>query len=316
MSPSVGDLRLSSLQYRLLSQSPSANYLLKEYDASVTNLFSKRPYISLFTIQIPLPSNLEFWEAESAQAWTALNPLTGAPPSSQPFRSVLGQLFEDPGGGAAISKITHMHHQRIFVLTHCRMLWSLKEIQSLSGPYKPTRPLILDEEMNDTMKMLDGFSKSSRWLQTQGFMANPHKMAIATQTLHAIHMAHLHATPGLMDGVYRLLEGAGSRSSDVSGSSHHRIPKDTVKIRETAYHCAQVLHLARHFPTNAPSEPYDVFNAGITLWFLTPVFKQENSATNPSRDGITQDRYVRYKRFTYSSVKSYLSHPLDVSLLT
>ena len=57
--------------------------------------------------------------------------------------------------------------------------------------------------------------------------------------------------------------------------------EDPRRTRQVAYHCAQVLGLLRHYPSNMPFEPFLTFHAGVVLSCIATLLQ----AGNPSDPG-------------------------------
>jgi hypothetical protein len=177
--------------------------------------------------------------------------------------------------GKVLEDVTDLHRQRILVFTLSRMVWQLKEMQSASASYGRYQGTFLDQEMSDTISILDKFIPINPISQAEGkIQAIPKQtLNLATQCLQAIHMVHLHTIPGLLDSMYQLLKDKASDLHDSSISHIRRLPK----VRRAAFHCAQILALSRGWPSGSSSEPFNVFHAGLALWMVSPLLKQRYS---------------------------------------
>jgi hypothetical protein len=228
-----------------------------------------------------MPCNSAFWEAETAQSWSALCPLIGSPLPGSFFPVAVNNMFQ-AYVAERLERSAHLRHQRILVHTLSRMMWQLKEMQSSFQIYEPRQPAFFEGEFRLSVMMLDRLVAvnplcSSDWLKAS---LDSSTSPMASQTLQAIHLAHLHIVPGLVDSVYQLLKNHCA-DFDKAVQICYRHLRWQSEARRVAFHCAQVLSLCRRYPSGATCEPFNVFHAGLTLWLVAPLLRGDSS---PSGD--------------------------------
>jgi hypothetical protein len=252
------------------------------HDASVTYLGNKRPCVSLATLyRMSLPSSKELWEAESAQAWSSLHPWSRNAPQTNSFGSVMGNL-----GGAR--DIKDSQHQYILILTYTRMLWSMKEITaSPMVSMNINRLRVYESEKDALIQALD------QALVTCGLFdprlkETPDLLRSAMRNAQIIHMCHLHAAGHFMDWLHPLIRGGPG-----SKRAHHSLllwaDKNPKKVREIAYHGAQVMTITRRYPQNLSLEPLNAFHSGIALWCVAGLLMQKPPDVSRSARNIRLD---------------------------
>lgn len=223
-------------------------------------LHNNRPYLSVGDINLNLPCSSEHWEADSAQSWTALHPWTGNYPKSTRLRPLIRTLFD--GSERPTEKITDERQRFLIILTLLRMLWTLKEIKS-----SPISDLIedgLDNGRALLLRAIDSFTQSPIVLSKSHTRT---EMLRIVHRMQLIHISHLYGAGDLMNWLYPYLrkgieiENARVRMLQWAGESPAR-------VREVAYHSAQILALVRQYPSNMPFEPFVIFHAGVVLSFM------------------------------------------------
>ena len=222
-----------------------------------------------------MPCNSTFWEAETAQSWSALCPLTGSPPPGSFFPVAVNDMFE-ACVAERVERGAHLRYQRILVRTISRMMWQLKEMQSSFPIYQPRQPAFFESEFRLSVNMLDRFVALNPLSGTDSLKISLDSSTspMASQTLQAIHIAHLHISPGLVDSVYQLLKNRGT-DFDKAVQFCYRHFRRQSDARRVAFHCAQVLSLCRRYPSGATCEPFNIFHAGLSLWLVAPLLHGE-----------------------------------------
>ena len=164
-----------------------------KYDASVAYLHNNRPFLSTGDINLNLPSSIEHWNAESAQAWASLHPWTRAVPVSPRLRPTIRLMFD--GTTNPLQKIADDEHIFLVVITLVRMLWTLKEIRS-SPINDLTTPAGFNDGRETLLRALDrmtipvvAFSKSH----------TRQEMSRLVHRVQLIHVAHIYGAGDLMN---------------------------------------------------------------------------------------------------------------------
>lgn len=244
-------------------------------DSSICYLYNGRPCLSVTDIDMDLQSSTEQWEAESPQAWAALHPWTETGPQNIRFRPSMRGLYDRPE--EVLRQLTEGHHQIPFILTLMRMLWTSKEIEA--------SPLNNHEHCDSklaksNMEILDLIDRFLDPAEINAKNASP----VAMYKAQTIHMAHLIGAGDIMDWLYSLLRPGPE--ADVARARMHRWAlEDPPRVRQIAYHSAQVLAINRRFPHNSPAEPFNVFHAGAVLWCVAQLLShssQVSQAVNKS----------------------------------
>lgn len=206
---------------------------------------------------------MKLWDAESAYAWTSLQ-LPG-PSSTANLRLLpaIGNLFE--AKEKAIIALKNERHRLIMIFTLSMMLLCLEESSFIlvSGHLGPG----LEHPKQRILEILDHFSQSPvLLLRTLPRL----EVARVVQEMHLVHMTHLHAAGGLMRWINPFLQQVLlSKSSQTASHQTARVLQwgadNPRRVREVAYHCAQILALTRQFPENMCMEAFNTFHAGVIL---------------------------------------------------
>ena len=220
-----------------------------------------------------MPSSPEHWQAESAYSWAALHPWTDKAPQPQRFRPLCRSLLD--GSDNSIKELQPAHH-RYFILTLIRMIWSLKEINgspisSLGG---------MDGTLNIGRKHLQEIVDRFLHIRTALRAATPLsriELFDAYREAQMVHLSHLYGAGDLVDWLHILLR------SPTEARAHSRMmqwaAQDPARVREVAYHSAQVLAILRKYRANFPMEPCSAFQAGTVLWCMTGLLAQSPRET-------------------------------------
>ncbi|KAH8812805.1 hypothetical protein F5884DRAFT_899041 [Xylogone sp. PMI_703] len=242
-----------------------------KYDASVAYLHNNRPFLSIGDMHLDLPCPSQFWNAESAHCWLSMLPSPSEIPKSQSFRWAMRTLFNNTPDPT--EKVKEEEHRYIVILTLVRMIWTLKEMMS-----SPISDLMRERPENSTPRLLaavDLFSQSSRILSAS---LTTVELARAIHTQQVVHVAHLYGAGGLMNWLYPLLRD-GNRATLALTQLNEWAAAKPESVREAAYHSAQILSLARTYPSNSPIEPFLIFHAGTVLFYLAKLLPKCISST-------------------------------------
>lgn len=147
----------------------------------------------------------------------------------------------------------------LIIITLIRMLWSLKEFRS--SPIYDLHPGGLDKARQPLLKAVENLYQNPVALmrgRTRG-----ERLHIAHRT-QLMHVAHLYGSWDLMNFLYPSLRG-GNEAETAKAHIFRWAAADADRVREVAYHSAQILALARQYPNNIPLEPFIIFHAGAVL---------------------------------------------------
>ena len=229
-----------------------------KYDASVAYLHNNRPFLSTGDINLNLPGSKEHWDAESAQTWASLHPWSKTCPPTSSLRPAIRLLFD--GTPDPVKKIVDEEHCFIIELTLVRMIWTLKEIKS-SPINDLTTPPIWDDGRTALLRALDNMAVP------MGALAKNHTREEMNHFVHRmllIHIAHIYGAGDLMNWLYPYLRD-GPEAENARVRMRQWASEDASRIREVAYHSAQIIGLLRHYPNNMPFEAFLIFHAGVVL---------------------------------------------------
>lgn len=193
---------------------------------------------------------------------------------------------------------THLQHQRILVRTLSRMMWQLKEMQSSFRISQPRQPAFFESEFQLSVNMLNRLVTVNPLSGTDSLKVSLDSMTspMASQTLQAIHIAHLHMSPGLVDSVYQLLKNGGTDFDSVVEYCYRHFRRQS-EARRVAFHCAQVISLCRRYPSGATCEPFNVFHAGLSLWLVAPLLYGElNTHKGPEKRSHTLQPEINFSQ--------------------
>lgn len=264
----------------------SLAYNKQDVDASVTFLLNKRPFLSISSMRLQLPSSEDLWEADSAQAWASLHPSSPLAPPRKSFVIVLSRIFSGSGHACA-HDLGDLQHRHILVLTLARMVWSWKEIQTTPGVQHGRLPLEhFQDTKQDILTTLDGLratmSRESWRLQL------PSSARALLQSSLIIHMSHLYAADDVMDWFYPLIR-RGHVAARWKARAAQWAAKNPVKVREVAYHSGQILAISRNHPRNSPTEVFATFHAGLYMWLISSLWQEQQAGTNAPAGEYTLD---------------------------
>jgi len=89
-----------------------------------------------------------------------------------------------------------------------------------------------------------------------------------------IHMCHLQAAGHFMDWLHPLIRG-GPNSKRAHQNLLLWANKNPRKVREVAYHSAQIMAITRRYPQNLSLEPMNAFHSGIALWCVAGILLRQ-----------------------------------------
>lgn len=208
---------------------------------------------------LTFPSSRQLWDATTAYAWSALRP--GQPDAEQriDFRKAARTWFDSSLGDVAQLDDQHSY---LVVVTLARFLWSIKELQVSplmdAGPeYWP-----LVEHKKTLLNKLDQFLAASTSVDSAQDIGCVPQITLRNML---IHLCHLNGAGDLMDWLPALLRSSGRHPAARARMSAWAL-NEHARVREVAYHSAQILSLCRKYPFNFMCESFYPFYAGAALW--------------------------------------------------
>lgn len=244
------------------------SWAIYEYDSSVSYLHHMRPYITVGDVIGDLPCSRAHWEAETAHSWAALHPW-GSVPNPKPFRETIRSFFD--GTPNPISRITEDSHRQYILLTLIRMLWTKQEISR-----SPICDLLDRHDWaNDRRGLLDAINTFPMHPSATTVVSSStlHEQGLIARMVQIVHLSNLYGAGDLMDLIHRLVRPSLDHKPVEEGLLRWA-RRDLQRVRQMAYHAAQILAVVRHFASNLPLEPFNVFHAGVILWCMTALLPQ------------------------------------------
>lgn len=178
--------------------------------------------------------------------------------------------FFDPAEKDPFSRITDEQHRHLIILTLMRMLWTLKEIKG-----SPICELVdlndhQGRDQRNLLKVVDTFESAT---QSSTIARRTLQMETARR-YQLVHVAHFFAAGNLMDWLYPLLRG-GAETVRAKEPMKKWAGENPSRVRELAFHSAQVLAVIRKYPCNLPLEAFNAFHAGVVLWCMALLLRQD-----------------------------------------
>ncbi|KAL9560682.1 hypothetical protein ACKAV7_015173 [Fusarium commune] len=238
-------------------------WAIYDLDATVGILHNDRPVFSIGDMALSLPDDDACWEAPTAHSWMALRPWQPSHENRIEFRKAARECFYPSlTENVQLSDDQHLH---IITVTLCRFLWSMKELQvsPLMDAGPEDWPLV--NHKRTLLKKLDQFL-----VCPEAAKANKDDAVLRriVERSLIIHLCHLYGAGDLMDWLLPLLRAGGQHKEARARMSKWGV-EDGVRLRQVAYHSAQILALSRSFPFNLPCESLYAFYAGGALWCAT-----------------------------------------------
>ncbi|PNP76440.1 hypothetical protein FNYG_10226 [Fusarium nygamai] len=241
---------------------------MQDLDATVGILHNERPAFSIGDIALSLPDEDACWEAPTAHSWIALRPWQPSHDNRIEFRKAARECFYPSSvDNVQLSDDQHLH---IITVTLCRFLWSMKELQGspLMDAVPEDWPLV--NHKRTLLNKLDQFltcPEAAKANKDDGILRR------IVERLLIIHLCHLYGAGDLMDWLLPLLR-AGGQHKEARARMSKWGREDGVRLRQVAYHSAQILALSRSFPFNSPCESFYAFYAGGALWCATVLLRE------------------------------------------
>lgn len=212
---------------------------------------------------LSLPDEDACWEAPTAHSWMALRPWQPSHENRIEFRKAARECFYPSlTDRIQLSDDQHLH---VITVTLCRFLWSMKELQGspLMDAVPEDWPLV--NHKRTLLKKLDQFLTCPEAAKANKDDAILRRIV---ERLLIIHLCHLYGAGDLMDWLLPLLRAGGQHKEARARMSKWGV-EDRGRLRQVAYHSAQILALSRSFPFNLPCESLYAFYAGGALWCAT-----------------------------------------------
>ncbi|KAL2678328.1 hypothetical protein Neosp_009073 [[Neocosmospora] mangrovei] len=235
-------------------------WAIYDLDATASILHNERPTFSMGDMVLSLPDEAARWEAPTAYSWMALHPWHPPQEERLDFRRMARGCFEL--SVAQDMQLTDDQHLHIVTITLARFLWSIKELQAspLMDAVPEQWPLVAHKRT--LLEKLDQFRACP---DVGKAVKNDGNLRRIVQRSLTIHLCHLYGAGDLMDWLPALLRTVGQHKEAKARMSRWG-SEDDARLRDVAYHSAQILALSRSFPFNTPSESFYVFYAGAALW--------------------------------------------------
>lgn len=241
-------------------------WAIYKYDASVSYLHNDRPFLAIGDVKLALPGSSHHWAARTATAWASLHPWCKTLPPGPQLLPTIKKLFQDSDG--SLDKNSDEEHTFLVTLTLLRMLWSQKELGVHDLQKHPTQ----DDGREIILRAMDHMAVPI--LDLGGTHTGPEIERIV-QRMQLIHFAHICGAGDLMSWIYPYLR-SGQEAEYAKIRMRQWAVENPQKVREAAYHSAQLLALARHYPNNMPLHGFIVFHAGVVLVCTAIVLPRTN----------------------------------------
>jgi hypothetical protein len=246
-----------------------------QYDCLVFQLHSNKPYSKgsdLTSLESPCP--VIFWDAETAQAWKAIQPWKGFPGGYHIRESTFHGLTN---WGESSRSFT----REPAALIH--LLQSLCSALELAQP-PPWSDISLWHNDSDCYNLgakkilgrIDAFYTIPMSTTLESSLLSRRQLMCEIRSAHVVHISHLHSAGGVVDLVQKILRLDLDPSQAYGQVLKWGLHKG-VQTREAAFHAAQVLGLVRCYPLYSPSEVFNLFNAGMALFFLVKLLARQQS---------------------------------------
>lgn len=168
-------------------------------------------------------------------------------------------------------------HRYTIILTLSRMLWSLKDMKA--SPFIDFVPVGPDLLTPPVLRALDLFIKAPNKLHSS---LTTEELARAMHSQQIIHISHLYGAGNLMNWLFPLLRHGNTAAAAQRNLSLWAAQKPE-DVRKAAHHSAQILAIARKYPSNSPDESFLIFYAGAILFYLAKLLSEHQ----PSDRSIT-----------------------------
>lgn len=252
-----------------------------------------------------LPCSTEHWEAETAQAWAALHPWTGLPPSLS-LRETLDELItkelhsdeqcaetsETAKGSSNMPRRTVLqtvldeYHRMLVATTLIRSVWDLRE--SLNAPMMtfagPNAETALPRNMDAVLSILNKLTTNALVPAAASMRPGHNERRVKLLTQREFKGFVLRARVSLIaqiiavDGVTDHLSLAGTDRRNVSEATEQRLlawgRADPSQARKLVYVGARLLAISRLYPYHYPREPFDALQGGMLVWTMLRLLKR------------------------------------------
>ncbi|KAJ4194438.1 hypothetical protein NW759_016533 [Fusarium solani] len=277
-SPPVGALEESWREWIRRERLRRLGWAVYELDSAVAYLHNGRHHLNIADATMILPSSMDDWDAESAYAWSTLQPWnTPLASTGLRIRPLLRSLLEEDGCPADI--VSNERHWLILVMALGRIMWSLNDASVC--PIDQAARNSVASTRDRTLRILDGFTQYPTALRNTD---TKRKVARAVHATHLVHMTHVYGTGDLMALFFpflrHVLQRRTAEGARIKSQLNQWAAKNPQKVRAVAYHCAQVLALVRQFPENSCIEPFNVFHSGLLLMVMAQLMPPTRADQN------------------------------------
>jgi hypothetical protein len=160
-------------------------------------------------------------------------------------------------------------HRFMVILTLARMVWTLKDMKA--APINEFAHVSPESLAPPVLEGLDIFLQAPHRLSA---ILTTEEMARAMNSQQVVHMAHLYGAGPLMNWLFPLLRH-GDKATVAQRQLNLWAAQKPEAARKAAYHSAQILALARTYPSNSPNESFLIFHAGTILFYLAKLLIEQ-----------------------------------------
>ncbi|KAF2163120.1 hypothetical protein M409DRAFT_57788 [Zasmidium cellare ATCC 36951] len=245
-----------------------------DHDAASATMRDDRPFISLNEIKMELPSRTSLWEAETAEAWAAIlrHGKDGAL-REWDFGTCLDGLLGN--ADETIASLEQDFQTSLLLHTLARMMWTHKEMTTQPGAKHLASYLPVQQGEDDLLHLVDRLAHSRR-LSVSITMA-PSKFATCIHQLCICQLTHIIAGEDMWDYlhlIWRKHPQAEAARTHILSFIRRR-PQATRAFQVAN---ARLLSIIRLHPSNHPQEPYNTFHAGMAVWVMATLMRQQETA--------------------------------------
>jgi len=252
-----------------------------EYDCSLCTLTNRRGAVDLSELPARLPCSDSLWEAQSANAWAALKSRSPHRAQGAMLSSVLGSTIS----GRPLTEHVSMWGKRLCAQIIGRLLWDLKQLETLSTPEYCGLPSLFKSHQQSKVSLLRGLDSllslmtepaSTSDLVSYKYVLLCYKVESQTD-LNSIssllcHYSHMYAADDIMDiilFIVRNVVSKGPSSDERLDMARQRLTaglkSDPKRARKLLWHAGQIVAVANEYLVSAPCEIMRLFMAYIFI---------------------------------------------------
>ncbi|KAG7053008.1 Fungal specific transcription factor domain-containing protein, partial [Colletotrichum scovillei] len=233
-----------------------------EYDYFAFQMHSSRPILHTSDVTFDPDGPSCYWEATTAGEWHAVSS-GGTAPQVYPVPAPPGRVHS-----TGIDDYTDQANPgpATFALqVLLRSLCSIVDLTDNDFAGILCNELHLTSGTEDILDQLRPFNRLLAPSDNISPIISKETIRLEVQAAQMVHMAHLHSAGKMM----RLFQDVFQLGSDFQTAIQEVLTwgsKNVSKVRDVAFHAAQVLGIVRHYPFHTPSEAFNVFKSGLALF--------------------------------------------------